>query len=182
MTAEQLNPRPGSYLCRALDDGYEITVYPMTLGRARVCYGQQDDVAGFITAYCYDDPGTAVLAGIEWDGKGDPPDGWTRHPDTGRRRNGGDPASETLNWVPVRSTRWEPITTFMARAIGICMDVDEHPASTLRIRREDDADDDRDNCMPVLHCKACRKSWSFVRRHDDMVGVVDLDLTRWELL
>lgn len=38
----------------------------------------------------------AVAALIEWDGTGEP-EGWIRHPMTGRRRPGGDASKEYVN-------------------------------------------------------------------------------------
>lgn len=38
----------------------------------------------------------AVAALIAWNGEGEP-SGWMRHPETGRRRPGGDPAGEYVN-------------------------------------------------------------------------------------
>ena len=35
------NPRPSSLAYRALDDGRELVVYPLTFGRARLIVGRQ---------------------------------------------------------------------------------------------------------------------------------------------
>jgi hypothetical protein len=39
-----------------------------------------------------------VRALKEWDGKGDPPDGWMRNPYDGRRRPDGDPARQYIEY------------------------------------------------------------------------------------
>jgi len=85
--------REGSLYWRDLGDGVEIVVYPMTFGKARLCYSED----GFITnGFCYQDPARAIEAAKVWDGEGDPLDGWHRNPFTGRRRENGDPAKEIV--------------------------------------------------------------------------------------
>lgn len=59
----------------------------------RVCIGPAkmeylDDV------WCYHRAEDALAAAEAWNGEGDPPDGWHRHPMSGRRRPNGDPARE----------------------------------------------------------------------------------------
>lgn len=54
------------------------------------------DPLGYEDRWCYGrDPRIAVAAAQKWlrDG-GDEPDGWHRHPKSGRRREQGDPATE----------------------------------------------------------------------------------------
>lgn len=87
-------PREGSIYWRALDDKREITVYPMSFGKARVCLGYRGDV-GYEKGYCYASPTRALEAAEQWDGEGDPLDGWHRSTHDGRRREGGDPQKET---------------------------------------------------------------------------------------
>lgn len=78
---------------RELPDGQQISVVQMIFSR-RICIGGP---------YCYDDgwcyPNDlgllfVVAAAEEWDGEGDPPDGWIKQVSTGRRRPDGDPARE----------------------------------------------------------------------------------------
>ena len=88
--------REGALYGRELADGYDVTVYPMLLGRARLCLGTVGDDCNVHDAWCYDDPTTAVRAAAAWSGDGDPADGWTRHINSGRRRPGGDPSKETV--------------------------------------------------------------------------------------
>lgn len=55
---------------------------------------------GYGDRWCFDSY-RAALAGLRaWvaaGGEGEP-QGWRRHPDSGRRREGGDPNKETLQW------------------------------------------------------------------------------------
>jgi hypothetical protein len=90
-------PRLGSAYWRALDETTEITVYPMTFGKGRVCIGPRHSMS-VDDAWCYPTLSAAIAAAKAWDGTGDPPDGWTRNPQTGRRREDGDPERETRWW------------------------------------------------------------------------------------
>lgn len=47
--------------------------------------------------WCYHTFEAAKAALDAWDGEGEPT-GWHRHPDTGRRREDGDPQRETVRW------------------------------------------------------------------------------------
>lgn len=80
---------------RPLGDEYWIIVYPMTFGKARLCYATLTSIED---AYCYADPRRAIEAARVWTGEGDPLDGWHRHPSTGRRRDNGDPQTEYVYW------------------------------------------------------------------------------------
>lgn len=82
---------------RTLPDGYEITVCPMTFGKARLCLGELNSNTYF-NAYCYANPARAIEAAKVWTGEGAPLDGWHRNPITGRRRPDGDPAKEHVGW------------------------------------------------------------------------------------
>jgi hypothetical protein len=91
-------PRYGSAYWRALPDGErEITVYPMLFGKANVCISYRGST-GIEDAWCYPTLHTAIAAAEAWDGNGDPPNGWTRNPSTGRRRDNGDPSTEYIRW------------------------------------------------------------------------------------
>jgi hypothetical protein len=89
--------RVGALYWRPLPDGYEVVVYPMSFGKARLCYGQQGE-DGYLDAFCYERPLRAIEAASVWTGEGDPLDGWHRNPITGRRRENGDPAKEYHRW------------------------------------------------------------------------------------
>lgn len=85
--------REGALYERPLDDGRELVVYPM-LYTFRLCIGAQGATT-YDDAWCYDSAAAAVLAAQAWDGAGtDPPHGWHRHINSGRRRPGGDPNRE----------------------------------------------------------------------------------------
>lgn len=90
-------PRDGTVYRTFIGDGRELTVCPMTFGKARLCIGPVDS-PGYDDGWCYEDVPKAVLAAMVWDGDGDdPPFGWHRHIKTGRRRPNGDPALEYVN-------------------------------------------------------------------------------------
>lgn len=82
----------GSLAVRTLEDGRVVVLYPM-IYTTRLCIGPAESPC-YDDAWCYPDVGTGLLAFATWDGEGDPPEGWTRHPASGRRRPDGDPAQE----------------------------------------------------------------------------------------
>lgn len=88
----------GLLYARELEDGREITVAPMTFGKGRLCIGWASDALGYDDGWCYATAVDAVLAATDWDGEGDPPDGWHRQISTGRRRENGDPEKEYQQW------------------------------------------------------------------------------------
>jgi len=90
--------RPGSLFHRELEDGYEVVVYPMTYGKARLCLSETGEWGSILDGYCYADPARAIEAAKAWTGRGDPLAGWHRHLGSGRRREGGDPSKEHVNW------------------------------------------------------------------------------------
>jgi hypothetical protein len=65
----------------------------------RLCIGDADDSTGYDDGWCYPKSsyGLAVQAWAEWSGDGDPPDGWIKNINTGRRRPDGTPESE-VQW------------------------------------------------------------------------------------
>lgn len=90
-----MNPlSEGSLYWRDLGDGWAVSVWPMTFGKARLCYGSSD-MPTFERGFCYEWPGLAIAAALAWSGEGDPLVGWHRDINTGRRREGGDPSKET---------------------------------------------------------------------------------------
>lgn len=92
--AQKNEHRPDCLYWRALDEDTEVIVYPMTFGKARLCYGERGEWGCMESGWCYESPLRALEAARAWDGKGDPLDGWHRHVQSGRRREGGDPAKE----------------------------------------------------------------------------------------
>jgi hypothetical protein len=89
--------RPEAIYWRAINEDYEICVYPMGLN-TRVCLSERGKWGGILDAWCYRDPARAMEAAAAWSGTGDPLDGWHRNPITGRRREDGDPAREYHRW------------------------------------------------------------------------------------
>lgn len=61
--------------------------------------------AGPEGTWCYGDHAAGWRAALGWNGEGDPPDGWHRHLDTGRRRKDGTAATEYLQARDVPSWR-----------------------------------------------------------------------------
>lgn len=78
---------------RELPDGTILAVGPMALGNGRLfvdinSYGYED-------CYCYDSLELATQSMIDYDPEKDvEPQGWKRHPFSGRRREGGDETRE----------------------------------------------------------------------------------------
>jgi hypothetical protein len=69
---------------RALDDGRIIGVH-----RLMFHWTLHIDISdiGYEDRYCYHQLAAAIIDMHTWDGKGDPPGRWHKHPATGRRRN-----------------------------------------------------------------------------------------------
>jgi hypothetical protein len=104
LAAHQAGPGRGEGEARAvidlfptknLPDGREITVLPLLHGMGRLCVGAAGE-QWFDGIWDYDTFEAAVAAMHAWDGAGEPA-GWSRHPDTGRRRPGGDPGKEYVH-------------------------------------------------------------------------------------
>lgn len=57
-----------------------------------ILLGHESDLIGYSNRWCYEH-GLARPAWLAWGGNGEPL-GWHRHPSSGRRRPGGDPARE----------------------------------------------------------------------------------------
>jgi hypothetical protein len=77
-------------------DGRRIAVMPL-LFTAAVIIGPRHNVLNpYDDRWCYHSIEAALAAVWAWDGTGEP-DGWHRHPDSGRRRPGGDPHHEYIN-------------------------------------------------------------------------------------
>ena len=79
---------------RHLSDGREVVLVP--LGWGQVQLGVSVERGGFwADSWYYENVQAAWPAFTGWDGTGEP-EGWVRHPFTGRRRVGGDPATEVV--------------------------------------------------------------------------------------
>lgn len=70
---------------------YFIAVLPMTFGKGRLVYCEDNNVTD---AWCYATYQQAFAAMIIWE-DGVEPTGWIRNPLDGRRRENGDPTKET---------------------------------------------------------------------------------------
>lgn len=77
---------------RKLDDGRVIVVYSLLWGNARVGVGI-DGAMVFDDEWHYESDLAACLAAAAWDGEQEP-EGWHRHPSSGRRRPKGDVTQE----------------------------------------------------------------------------------------
>lgn len=74
-----------------LDDGRVVWVFPM-MYNARIGVGL-GSMGTLDDGWCYESVEVAIRAAQAWEGEGEP-EGWHRHPGSGRRRPGGDPAQE----------------------------------------------------------------------------------------
>jgi len=59
-----------------------------------ILLGHECDMLGYSNRWCYE-PGRAIAAFNAWNGVGEP-EGWHRHPSSGRRRPDGDPEREFI--------------------------------------------------------------------------------------
>ncbi len=82
-------------LVRRLDDRRYVGILPLLFTHA-VIWGYTDDAWGYEDRWCYHSAREAIAAASRWDGTGEP-EGWHRHPRTGRRRENGDPSTEYVN-------------------------------------------------------------------------------------
>lgn len=108
LSVDERDPRIMSdltHLMRMKDLGYEH-VRPLARGRwaglmrfmftYAIIVGRMGDEVGYENRWCYKTYAAALMALETWDGVGEP-EGWHRHPDTGRRRENGDPDTEYVN-------------------------------------------------------------------------------------
>ena len=78
-----------------LPDGRGIWVVPFLYTHA-IIIGQQG-VGYYDDRWCYATRELAIVAAVVWDPATEAePTGWHRHPSSGRRRAGGDPALEVI--------------------------------------------------------------------------------------
>jgi hypothetical protein len=73
-----------------------ISTFAFTVG---ILVGEIGDDYGYSNRFCYERLSVALSALVEWRNRGfeGEPIGWHRHPDSGRRRPGGDPTKEYIN-------------------------------------------------------------------------------------
>lgn len=84
------NPR------RVLPDGRILELLPMAFGNVRLTITLPElDGEAYEDGWCYhrEGHGKAWIALLTWDGEGEP-QGWNKHPFTGRYRRDGTPESE----------------------------------------------------------------------------------------
>lgn len=81
-------------LIRRLDDRRYVSVMPLIYTQA-IIWGYVGDLDCYEDRWCYHTAEAAILAASAWDGTGEP-EGWHRHPRTGRRRPDGDPTKEHI--------------------------------------------------------------------------------------
>lgn len=79
-------------LVRRLDDTRYIGIKPFLYTYA-VIWGYLNNDYVYEDRWCYHTAVEAAVAATVWDGTGEP-QGWHRHPASGRRRTDGDPARE----------------------------------------------------------------------------------------
>ena len=80
--------------CRLLPTGDYVAVIPF-LFTYGVVTGPPEHWYSYADRWCYHRLAVAVAAATAWDGTGEP-EGWHRHPRTGRRRENGDPTREVV--------------------------------------------------------------------------------------
>lgn len=82
-----------AFIIRELGDGRFITVQPLIF-TAFISIGGHPR-HGYTERWCYHSVVQAIVHADRWDPLTDPePEGWHRHPTSGRRRPEGDPAKE----------------------------------------------------------------------------------------
>lgn len=86
----------GFVVKRELGDGRAVWIYPLLYTHSicigRINYPVYDD------RWCYADRAKAEAALVAWNPLTQKePEGWHRHPDSGRRRPDGDPTKEHVN-------------------------------------------------------------------------------------
>jgi hypothetical protein len=78
-----------------LPGGRWKAILPLLFTHA-IVYGTLGDMTGMDDRWCYESLGGAIEAFFNWDGTGEP-EGWHRHPVTGRRRPEGNPDLEYVS-------------------------------------------------------------------------------------
>mgnify|MGYP000904736585 FL=1 len=82
-------------LARRIDARRYMAVMPLLYTHA-IIWGYVSDEQQYEDRWCYHSADAAVVAATVWSGEGEP-DGWHRHPFSGRRREDGDPAREYVS-------------------------------------------------------------------------------------
>lgn len=81
-------------------DGLRVSIKPLMYTSAILIGPAHDITNAYDDRWCYKNTGDALSAALAWTGPypGTEPTGWHRHPDTGRRRENGDPSTEKI-WL-----------------------------------------------------------------------------------
>lgn len=99
---------PVEYLCEMQAQGYAairqigaghwiaLHRYAFTVA---IVKGRMFDRDELSDRWCYSEAATAVAAYVKWDGVTGEPEGWIKHPASGRCRYDGDPEREVLDWA-----------------------------------------------------------------------------------
>jgi hypothetical protein len=86
----------GFYKAKPLGDGIIAAIRPLLFHwTMNVCV--VGDLFSIYDRWCYANKQLAEYALDQWNGKGDAPVGWHRHPATSRRRPDGDPVKEYID-------------------------------------------------------------------------------------
>lgn len=95
---DQWDPVPAGWLIRTQDDGMVIHVVPMLFTTA-ILVSARLGAQSYLDRWCYMSIPEALAAAEAWttDYPATEPEGWHRHPTSGRRRPQGDAASEYHN-------------------------------------------------------------------------------------
>lgn len=83
-----------------LPDGRIISVEPYAYSQAKLgisCFPPLEKLGVYFDNWIFPTQVSALNAALTWDGYGEP-NGWWRHIATGRRRSGGDPRKEYIQW------------------------------------------------------------------------------------
>ena len=86
----------GFHACKPLGNGLYAGIKPLMYHWTMIV-GEIGDRMTYTDRWCYADQTKAEAGFAAWDGTGEP-HGWHRHPMTGRRRPGGDPARQYIDW------------------------------------------------------------------------------------
>jgi len=87
----------GAFATRVLDDGRVLSISLMTFGKVRLCISSDTEAWCYDDGWCYEHPNVGLFAMAVWDGEDDPPLGWHRHINSGRRRENGNPKKEYIS-------------------------------------------------------------------------------------
>lgn len=89
----------GGYLCaQEIEGDRYVAVMPLLFTSAIIIGRMRDYMIGYDDRWCYHNEADAICALALWAERGyeGEPEGWHRHPASGRRREDGDPAKETI--------------------------------------------------------------------------------------